>query len=73
MKNIQFSIVEKVDESYDYWLKLAPIIWPTLKMKKAKLYIFKKMRPSFISKTGMRARINALETLIKNEERNEEK
>tara|TARA_R110002126_G_scaffold194241_1_gene342384 strand:+ start:391 stop:648 length:258 start_codon:yes stop_codon:yes gene_type:complete len=56
------------DETFEYWLKLAPKIWPTLDSKKKALQTMKTAKTSFITKKGFEARISALQQLIKEQE-----
>lgn len=53
------------DETLEYWLKLAPKIWPTLDSKKKALERMKVAKTNFITKKGFEARIGALQQLIK--------
>lgn len=56
------------DETVEYWLDLAPKIWPTLDSKKKALQRMKVAKTNFITKKGFESRIQALKNLIKEQE-----
>ena len=67
-RNFLYREERSVDETTEYWLKLAPKIWPTLESKKKALAKMKKAKTNFITKKGFESRIKALQNLIKEQE-----
>lgn len=56
-----------VDETKEYWLKVAPTIWPSLAAKKKALAVFShqlKTKIAFASQASLEARVLALQEIL---------